>query len=331
MKTPCKDVQQKLIENAFQSLSEEERGHLHACKECHELARDVYTVGNSLSVVARQIDAQDAHPLPADLKNRVRMKFQDHPAQQESWSGNGSNKRVKDVRKSFAERVPEFFSLAAFRRSGLIWAAAAAVMLAVFGVGVYQTHEQSPAARLDFTSGLVSAFQADVEMRHEGLGEWHFKKGSKIETFQNSMCLMTIGESSRGALANATEIDILSNNCLQLNRGSIWLSVNPDGRGFEVQTPHGLVRVTGTLFGVTATETQTMVEVAEGAVEVARNTADQRVMVPSGKTLSINVAEFGDLSTRIGGDAPPEWVESLIAKEKAAHDAEYIPSLKRDE
>ena len=96
---------------------------------------------------------------------------------------------------------------------------------------------------------------------------------------------LAMGEVATMDLAGATDARIVGSARVELKTGSGTFDVNHalvGPEGFTIVTPHAIVRVTGTQFGVKVSGTETTVEVYSGHVELASAT------VPSQPPLQLN-------------------------------------------
>ncbi len=79
---------------------------------------------------------------------------------------------------------------------------------------------------------------------------------------------------------------------LRLERGTVLVSFDRDsGRGLSVRTRDAMVRVTGTVFAVSASDGPTRVSVSRGSVEVAAGALP--VSVSAGKSWQVGAASLG--------------------------------------
>lgn len=320
----CQNLQARLLEMKAGGLSEAERVHLGQCPACREFAQDVSAPGAALTAVAQQLQRQSPITLPAGLKNSVLQKMSPKlaaeeraaaPTPQAAEAGRNTPQRERD----WSELLGTVLGQWRWR-----WAAACAA-LACIAIVVLNTLDQRPIGRLEFVNGLISLVSDSMARHHEGVGNWEYKRGATLETDGNSSARFKIGEEVFAAIASNTKIQIHNKQSLALNKGSVWLSVTPGGKGFRVETPFGLVRVTGTQFGVTVTARQTLVEVREGSVEVSQ--AQGLGRVTQGKVLTADASGISAASPRPEGTDYPGWVNSLKASADKAYSGNYLPSI----
>ena len=118
---------------------------------------------------------------------------------------------------------------------------------------------------------------------------------------------------------------LLGNGLVPMGIERLVQRVNPDARGFKVWTPAGVVRVTGTVFGVGVVGDVTRVDVAEGAV-IASTLADS-TSVSEGNWFQMGAGETQGPQARPDEKEVPDWVYQLRNAEAKAGEATYLPSL----
>ncbi len=112
-----------------------------------------------------------------------------------------------------------------------------------------------------------------------------------VQRQSEGLKMLEIGTRMRAVASLDSELSIVSaeacNTRLRLTRGTLTLSA-PDlgGGALSVDTPHGQVQVTGTLFRVSSAAAATTVSVVEGGVVVKR-LADGAEKVNAGQRLTI--------------------------------------------
>src|SRR5262249_51258969 len=145
-----------------------------------------------------------------------------------------------------------------------------------------------PIGNLEYANGETSLRTHAVAQTLSGLGRWIYHRGATLSTADTAAAVFNLGSGVHAEMSGATALKLLGTEKLALERGSVWLNVTPGGKGFEVETPFGLVKVTGTKFGVTVNDHETRVEVAEGSVAVSQ--AQGAGKVTAGQTLTASAA-----------------------------------------
>jgi ferric-dicitrate binding protein FerR (iron transport regulator) len=113
-----------------------------------------------------------------------------------------------------------------------------------------------------------------------------------------------------------------SRNRIVLTEGAAWIFLSGKGRDFHVDTPHGRVTATGTIFGVEAGRALE-VEVLEGTVRVG--TGATAFQAGEGQRLRVNAP--GATATLLAGTAQtPAWAENLLDAYRKAFFERYFPS-----
>lgn len=318
----CQNLQARLLEMKAGGLSEAERVHLGQCPACREFAQDVGAPGASLNAVAHQLQSQSPIVLPAALKNKVLQQMRQKLEAGELEAA--AAPIINEASPQNARRAWNWTELLGRLLGQWRWAAACAT-LACIALMVVNTLNQRPIGRLEFVNGLLSMVSDSLARHHEGVGNWEYKRGATLETDEKSSARFKIGNEVFAAIDKNTKVQIHNKQSLALNQGSVWLSVTPGGKGFRVETPFGLVRVTGTQFGVTVTASKTLVEVREGSVEVSQ--AQGLGKVTQGQTLTADASGVAAASPRPEGTDYPGWVTSLKASADKAYSGNYLPSI----
>lgn len=319
----CQNLQRRLLESPAGPLGAAEREHLRGCPDCRAFAQDVVPAGALLASAARQGERHAATALPEGLKSRVLCQIEEQQAREARRPA--ASVRAGAERPGLFARLEWRASLAPLAGAALRWrwAAAACLVLLLAGAGVRDYWQKRPLGRLEFACGPTTLGQGAPP--HEGLGAWACPRGTTLSTPQNASALFSVGEGVHAAMAQGTRLQLLEKESLALQQGSVWLHVTPGGKGFKVQTPFGLVQVTGTQFGVTVTDRETRVDVAEGSVLVSQ--AQRQGRVTAGLALTADAAGITAPATRPEGVNLPAWLDQLLIAKKMADASSYVPSI----
>lgn len=320
----CQDLQARLLELKAAGLSEAERAHLRECPACRDFAQDVIAPGTALTALAHQMQRQAPAILPPDLKNRVLGTIRQKLENEARDAAAASQAAQAPANGGKPPREWTWGALLNGLTGHWQWAAACALLLCVTAVSI-NTYQGRPIGRLEFASGLTSLIADSMHRRHEGVGNWQYGRGATLNTEAQSAAIFSIGADVRVAMAGDTELKILSKTSLELKTGSVWLSVNPGGKGFKVETPHGLVQVTGTHFGVEVTSNATKVEVTKGSVAVSQGASQGNVT--AGNMLTSGAAGVTAATPRPTGLTDPGWVTTLLTTEQKAQNGNWLPSI----
>ncbi|MCB2154352.1 FecR family protein [bacterium] len=120
-----------------------------------------------------------------------------------------------------------------------------------------------------------------------------------------------------------SSIRLNSEEKVNLTRGRVWISVEPNSGFFAVETPDCVVEVKGTTFGVEIGENGTEVALASGEVWLAQGKHFTRMS--AGSIAKIAKDSEPELM-RANGDLVPTWALDLYANAEAARAAEFFPS-----
>lgn len=320
MKSECEQIQEKILNPSPCTLSPQEKSHLRRCRACAEAAENAAAIGADLARFARRTDANLQARLSSGLKNRVASQLKRALSRQEAASGS------QGPPIQMIPRAKSLWSMLFNRRRALVWAVCAAALIAVVGMAVSMQQKQRPIGKLVFAAGSVEVQQASTVQRYEGLGNWDCRRACKIQLPEQAMGVFSLGDRVRGALSGATTLEMVGPDLIELSRGEAWICARPGGKELTVRSPHGIVRVAGTSFGVAVTASETRVDVSAGNLVVTH--AGQRVNVGAEQRLRVSAGGIDGPTPRPEKDSLPVWVKAVLAKEKAAHVGQYIPSLK---
>ena len=190
------------------------------------------------------------------------------------------------------------------------WALVSSVVVAVCALAVVTHVRQRPGAN---PAAAPSVVRGVVQV--QGGGKIDFASGTAIQMPDDANGYLCLGDRVRAAVAKSSSLAVLGETGIRLRQGAVWLDVEPNGKGFEVSTDFGWVRVTGTRFCVEAATSKTLVHVLEGTVLVSQ--LGQPVAVTAGQSLAVDRAGLGLPVARAEGTARPGWVESVAAYGRA--------------
>jgi ferric-dicitrate binding protein FerR (iron transport regulator) len=213
------------------------------------------------------------------------------------------------------------------RRRSAIWAGAAAVLTIVI-VGLTAGGDSS-IGRIDFAWQAVEIQGAGGRRIVRGIADAPLSAGATLRTGERAEAMAWLGGENqvRLAIGGSTNLTLRATNRIRLDGGSVWLSVKPGGEGFDVETPFGDVRVTGTIFGVSVDAESANVEVTEGSVRVEGPRGF--VTLGAGERATATATDVSEPVARSEADRVAFWVAELHAAMNRAHAASYIPSVER--
>ncbi len=147
--------------------------------------------------------------------------------------------------------------------TGIIWAAAACVLLSAGGFFFLRGRE--PAATL--TASVDCSYSIDGTPRSITT-----LKKDELLTVDSGVVSMAIGTHVEACVEGPARVRLIAHEGkLELQEGSVFLQILPGGKGFEVHTPGGIIRDIGTKFGVHVSSDGTVeTHVTAGTVEIDR-------------------------------------------------------------
>jgi hypothetical protein len=313
-------------------LTPEEQNHVRACATCGELAASAGEVEVGLFELARRADRAAAARLPSALRERVRARLtgaleqptgtkHEQPAGAQPIATRSPAGASSDLAPQRPARV---MTVAPSPRRRLRWLMAAAALAVVAFAGWRLIRPQS-IGTVWFATGRMELAQSTGARRPLGIGNWEYGKGTTLTASPGASGTFGLGNHVSGALAGPAKVRLEGVDEIRLLEGSIWLNVDPKGRGLRVHSPQGDVRVTGTKFGVTVGAAETRVEVASGVVEVAQ--AGRQAKVSSGQRVRMTAEAIDPVAPRPQGGEPPAWVTAVNENRKKAQVGQYVPSL----
>ena len=162
------------------------------------------------------------------------------------------------------------------------------------------------------------------------------RAGQSAETEPGDFRLYTLDDTRiQLCLAEDSRITFSSKEVVRLQRGAVWVRVTPNSGRFVVETPHGLVRVHGTEFGVRIDGERTYVRVNSGKVGItaakegltALGNQTERLLDPGMEgTLHVNMLKGPIVEPVTDPDIIPPWASSAFADATAQGASRYYPS-----
>lgn len=316
MNSLCDQVSQRILDPEGPELNPQEELHARSCAVCRELAAEVERSAAYLETASRA--GGGVALLSPRLKASVYEK---------------SIERIETIRSEESPRREPMTALLGWlgfgpeRSPRAAYAWGALFVLVIVGGAYRWTADQRPVGRVDFAMGGVEVRRGSISGVHDGLLDLELRSGSLVRTTEDSEAFIELGGGGdvRVALGRATSLRILGPDRIEVQQGAVWLSVNPAGRGFEVVTPSGVVRVTGTVFGVSTDVEGTFVDVTEGTVRVSYKGEGRSVS--AGFEARAGKGTVTEPTARAEGTAVPAWVGALHAEETRAAKASYLPSV----
>jgi ferric-dicitrate binding protein FerR (iron transport regulator) len=320
MDTMCDIIAREALQRGVDELKGPFRDHLRDCPVCRERVRNVQRVEPMMTAMARRTDASLPSRAPDELKSRVYTAALSFLAEEKA----GWEKPGKKRASSAQPRRPSLWSPMNWKKLAWSAGALAAIVLAV-GIGSRILLESRGIGKVEFAEGSVQLIDGSGSTLSRDRGR--LEPGTTIRTGETGRGLFDMGDDVLGVMAGSTSAVVVDRDRLQLDRGEIWFSVIPEGRGFAVDTPHGRVEVTGTEFGVRVGEFDLSVEVIDGDVRVSRGVEQNRVAV--GEILKVQQGGGPVVARRSEGSELPDWVLKVIEEVELEYVAKYIPSLKK--
>jgi len=315
-------------------LSDRHRRHLEVCPLCRDVAQEAAVTPAVLNAAARWASERDPVTLPKELKARVRCQALarlgvDPIAESatEPPTHFAVRKEADDLALGWFDRLGSVFGVGMGRR--LAWSCAILIAVGLAAL-VGARRGGGPIGQVDYAAPLATLHQGGDVFQQKGLAsKLPIHRHARIETAGDARAVAQLGEDARVRLTldQATEIRVVQSRRIDLDKGSVWLRVEPEGKGFLVKTPNAVIEVTGTRFGVTVDQGQTRVDVAKGTVLVGLPAAKERVELKSGFRLVVKGQDILKPMPRELGDALPEWVLAVLAKEDMAAAGAYLPSI----
>ena len=316
-------------------MSDRHRHHLEVCPLCREVAQEAAVTPAVLNAAARWAADRDPVALPKELKARVRRqalaRLGADPAA-EPATGPPTHFTVRteadDPIPGWLDRLGSVFGVGMGRR--MAWSCTILIAVGLVALIGVRRGGGGPIGQIDYAAPLATLHQGGDVFQQKGLAsKLPIHRHARIETAGDARAIAQLGEGARVrmTLDRGTEVRVAQSRHIELVKGSVWVRVEPEGKGFRVKTPNAVIEVTGTRFGVTVDQHQTRVDVAKGTVMVGRPAAEGRVELNSGFRLVVSGQGALKPMPRELGDALPGWVRAVLAKEDIAVGAAYLPSL----
>lgn len=189
-----------------------------------------------------------------------------------------SRASVTPSRGGVAHAAPTARVISWPRRVAMWASAAAAVLVAAWGIGSFRFGERRVAT-------LQAAPQSVMQVEHRGdetLADGGLGVDSRVRLDQGEVELDFVG-GTRAVIQGPADFTLVSRTVLKLKRGTAWVLVSEKDHGFRVTTPTLEVTDYGTEFGVSVDPTAPdEVHVFSGEVEAARVGADHREKLHTG-------------------------------------------------
>jgi ferric-dicitrate binding protein FerR (iron transport regulator) len=177
------------------------------------------------------------------------------------------------------------------RSSPVVAGLAMAASLALIATVVWWIMQPTRLARLSEIEGLVTIQRGAREITAQSGAV--LRAGDRLVTALNSRARFAyLGEATEVQLAASSHLrmDLLNDSKhLQLDRGSFEASVarQPAGRPLTLLTQQAEAVVVGTRFRLQATDTNTRLEVFEGAVSILQSFEGPSMLVPAGQGVTV--------------------------------------------
>ena len=290
----CGEIQLSIVEFHGKDLEPGVLAHVESCPGCRKVLETVQGIEEPVVREADETSARIPVRLSPYLSRHVLEEIVKGRYEKERYQGwLGSWRRFADM----LEKRPVL----------RFCVRAVPVFVLLVGICVHAYFKREQYMR------MVAAFvPADTSVRVvDGLVATSEAKGSWFD----------FGDHSRGALSNSAVLKLAGDRRVQLHKGSVWLDVTPDGRGFQVDTAFGLVTVLGTNFGVSLAGDNLRVEVARGTVTVTP---------PGGAPSPVSAGQIAlaktggpgfALQAREAGQLVPRWVRDLQFPEAPVYES----------
>lgn len=197
------------------------------------------------------------------------------------------------------------------------WVAAAAVLLVVGALALWQTRGESSQAIVTQVSGSV-AWQGDDGRRGEVQPEQSITTGSLIVEGETASVHLRLRDGSTVMLNGPTELSLprSADDPLALRHGSLTAEVRPrpPERPLRIRTPTAQIDVLGTVLRVDAQPEQTMLVVDEGRVRLQRLVDAAEVVVQQNQLVEATLEPQAKLVARTIIPAPSSWAPSFVSK-----------------
>lgn len=118
---------------------------------------------------------------------------------------------------------------------------------------------------------------------------------------------------------------------LILYKGAIWAFADKAAVGFSINTMHAESTITGTVFGISTSDSADSVDVLRGKIAV--QVGDKQVAVQEGHTLSISLTDDGLHIIELSSNpvSPPNWAMDILKQYQQHYFLRYFPSATGNE
>ncbi|KAF0178520.1 MAG: hypothetical protein FD161_1825 [Limisphaerales bacterium] len=182
----------------------------------------------------------------------------------------------------------------AFRLPALAGAAMLVLLaLVVWKEGSPAPHRTAPVASLELPARLIATREVWDGLNTDA-ARWQAVPGQRLQLPTNGSATLAFADGSALQLDPGTVIEfsappegaVAGGKQLRLVAGSFTAQVKPQppASPLRVHTPHAVVTVVGTEFGLSVAGTNTQLEVVSGSVKLARNLTDRALTVGAGET-----------------------------------------------
>ncbi len=189
-------------------------------------------------------------------------------------------------------------------RRWILSVSAAACLAVVAGVGALLLRRPSP--------GIIEFENRETAFE----GPRALKAGERLVYDEDCSGILALGHRRVVVYVHPdTQLQVVSANQVHVDRGAVWVVIQPNSGLFAVETPDGVAQVQGTTFGVTVGDHGCEVVVMSGQVIVGPG----RAPLGSGCEVQILLPEQAALMPKGGGPAQvslvqaktPDWVSRL--------------------
>ena len=199
------------------------------------------------------------------------------------------------------------------------WVPALASAVCAMGLLVFLRIESPWTGAIVFHNGSVIVKNSGGEQ--DKLGD-----GSVISSGPDGDAILALdSDRIKVFLNHGTEVSVQTASSIRVEKGEIWVRVQPDSGFFGIDTPHGFIHVQGTTFGVVVSEKKTNIEIVAGKVLVGTGQKQTRSITP-GTAASLSMDSSAPILYRSQGDVTPAWAEELFNRAVAAQALAYFPS-----
>jgi hypothetical protein len=197
---------------------------------------------------------------------------------------------------------------------GWVWASAALLLALIVGIGLS-----------DRNAGGIVYMAGNVQIQSEGADSKTLRPGARIQVQEGGQAMLSLdGERIDLFLKEGTDLTVNSKEQVRLEKGDLWVRVDPNSGHFGIETPQGTIQVVGTTFGVSVNESGTTVEIAEGKLEVS--TRMGREFITPGKGALLTAQDQVPATHASSEDVSPAWAEEVFQKAAQSRARSFFPS-----